>query len=770
MKRALTAFVVGMLWSGFVLGSSMCGVVGSWFVAGGATPSDLVVVTAMRDGRFFLVDASPPDPADPAGFPGFERGTFTINPANKQLNVAITKDMNGNWGASHAGALTASANGNTLVVTSAEGPSTFTRARNPASPIVGSWLHESGDSIAVVTFLTDGTYVVAQDGAAAGGGTPGIERGTYTWNAQTGAFTATTTLDTNEQWGFSHSVPAFITVVGARMTVSDDPTAVFTRVRSGPACQRKDNDGDGKADLLWRHTGGVGATGETYIYPMDGLTIKPNEGFSRTVSDLDWRIEARGDFNGDGMADILWRHYGTGANYIYLMNGTAIIGEGFIRTVADLSWRVERINDFNGDRKDDILWYNFVTGETYIYPMDGLIILPSEGFIRTVPDLNWRVELAADFDGNGMADILWRHGVTGQNYIWTMDGTTVTANEGFIRTVADLNWDVQSSGDYGGDGFADIVWRHLVTGENYIYFMRGTTIQNEGFIRTVPDQNWLISEVGDFDGDGKSDIVWRHRLTGENYIYFMDGLTIKPSESFIRTVADPLWTISPAPLHEAVLRINEVNANIANQCDLVELRVVLGGRMGNMTLRRNTNIFHRFSAFNVAKNDIIVVHLNPANCNATGAGNEASGTAQFRLAQHPSNYDTAFDWWASVTTNGLSETDVVLTLSGRTGNIIDAVALTDNTTTALQTATQAQIGLVSGLGTWQQVGGGIPPGGFVGQTYVDHAVADLNATGTVASGLSIQRINNGDTNTKADWTAAPAASSFGVLNAGQTPF
>jgi hypothetical protein len=767
MKKGLAAFVVGMLWSSFVLGSSMCGMIGAWLLTNGAPADDLVAITFMRDGRFFLLEAPPTTDV------GFERGTFSINPANGQLTVSVTTDTNGDAGLSHAGAMTAAANGNVLVITDTTefGTPIYHRIRDSANPIVGSWLHESGGTFVVFTFLADGRYVMAQDGTPAGGGMPGVERGTYTWNAQTGAFTATAipALDKNGEWGLSHGAPPTVTVLGSRMTFSDDGTA-FTRVGIRGACQRKDSDGDGKADLLWRHTGGVGATGHTYIYPMDGRTIKPNEGFSRTVADLDWRIEGRGDFNGDGMADILWRHYGTGENYIYLMNGTTIIGEGFIRTVADMAWRVERVNDFNGDRKDDIVWYHTVTGETYLYPMDGLTILPSEGFMRTVPDLNWRIERATDVDGDGRADLIWRRQGTGENYIWTMDGTTVTSNEGFIRTVADPDWDIVATGDYDDDGFGDIVWRHLVTGENYIYFMRGTTIHNEGFIRTVADLSWVIGEAGDFDGDGKTDLVWRNLATGENYIYFMDGLTIKPTEGFIRTVTDQLWTMSPAPMHEAVLRINEVNANIANNCDLIELRAVLGGRMGGMRMRQRLGQIFAFPAFNVAKNDIVVVHFgNGAACNPGGSGNETSGKAQFAAAQHPSNYDTAWDFWSAFANAAIDNS--TLSIEGRAGNIIDAVLLASDTAAPpLILQTEQQAAVIALAGQWQQVGGGVPAGGFAADAFLTHAVRGLGQTGTVSTGTSIQRINNGDTHTKADWTAAPAARSFGALNAGQTPF
>src|SRR5947207_6565396 len=106
---------------------------------------------------------------------------------------------------------------------------------------------------------------------------------------------------------------------------------------------------------------------------------------------------------------MLWRNTSTGQNYIYFMDGAAILTEGYIRTVADQNWQVAGIGDFDGDGKDDILWRNSVTGQNYIYFMNGTSILPSEGYIRTVADTTWQIVGVGDFDGDGKADILWRN-------------------------------------------------------------------------------------------------------------------------------------------------------------------------------------------------------------------------------------------------------------------------------------------------------------------------------------------------------------------------
>jgi len=332
---------------------------------------------------------------------------------------------------------------------------------------------------------------------------------------------------------------------GATLTVNsndpDQPSLAIALSGSGLTLRVKgDFNGDGRADIVWRH----GTTGENYLYPMNGATILGSEGYVRTVADLNWKVVGIGDFDGDGKADILWRNASTGENYVYLMNGTAIAGEGYIRTVADQNWEVAGIGDFDGDGKDDVLWRNKVTGENYVYPMDGLSIKPTEAYLRSVADLNWKVAGVGDFDGDGKSDILWRNSSSGQTYVYPMDGTTIKPGEGYLRTVADLAWQVKGVGDFDGDGKADIVWRNSSSGQNYLYPMDGTTIKpTEGYLRTVADLNWQIVAVGDYDGDGKNDVLWRNSASGENYLYPMDGTTIKPGEGYLRTVPSGSWTV-----------------------------------------------------------------------------------------------------------------------------------------------------------------------------------------------------------------------------------
>src|SRR5438552_17744271 len=105
-------------------------------------------------------------------------------------------------------------------------------------------------------------------------------------------------------------------------------------------------------------------------------------------------MPGRGDLDGDGKADILWRNSATGENYVYLMNGTAIASEGSLRTVADQNWQIAGTGDFDGDGNADIVWRNAATGEDYIYLMNGTTIAGADCYITTAAD--WKQRGAAE--------------------------------------------------------------------------------------------------------------------------------------------------------------------------------------------------------------------------------------------------------------------------------------------------------------------------------------------------------------------------------------
>jgi len=214
--------------------------------------------------------------------------------------------------------------------------------------------------------------------------------------------------------------------------------------------------------------------------------------------------------------------------------------------------------------------------------------------------------------------------------------------------------------------------------------------------------------------------------------------------------------------------INEFNANIGSGCDLIELRVMSGGSMGGFHVQeRDSGSLYTFPAgFMVATDDLLIVHMGGGSgtCNPNGELSESSAKNQFPAATHAGNYDTAWDLWS--TDAGLTATDNVFTVYDAGGGIMDAVLAANGTTGTAAAGSEAQAADVAAANQWEMVGGGIPTGGFVDDNFRAWAVQGLAATGTDATGDSLQRNTNTDSNDMNGW--AQTAQTWGALNAGQT--
>ncbi len=220
----------------------------------------------------------------------------------------------------------------------------------------------------------------------------------------------------------------------------------------------------------------------------------------------------------------------------------------------------------------------------------------------------------------------------------------------------------------------------------------------------------------------------------------------------------------------ARVHINEVNANIAMGCDLVELRVQEGGSLDGWTLRSRDIVMATFTGLTVSTNQLVVVHGsgNNATCNpGLVSGGETVSPSQLPQFQQSTNFDGAFDWYS--TQGGIVNTDTVLTLLDAAGNVVDAVLLTDDPTGPSANASEDAALLVANVGEWTAVGGTIPAGGFVDDAFCSHAVPGLNMTSANSGGLTLQRANNTDSNTRLDWVSTNSAS-WGAANPGQAPF
>jgi hypothetical protein len=245
--------------------------------------------------------------------------------------------------------------------------------------------------------------------------------------------------------------------------------------------------------LFWRNT----TTGVASRWYLNGLSQLRGEAIGPgPVTDQGWQIVGAGDFNRDGENDVVWQHT-DGRLSVWLMRGpTLLSGMSMTPASIDPLWRIVAIADMDRDGHVDLLWQHRGQGYVAVWFMrgtvlrDGQLLDPGQ-----VPALQWQIVGAGDFDGDGDADLLWRHNTEGHLALWIMAGARQIHGVSLTPSrVADTDWKVVSVADVNGDRRADIIWQHD-DGRLSAWTMNGWIMVRGDLLNPaqVPDVTWRIA-------------------------------------------------------------------------------------------------------------------------------------------------------------------------------------------------------------------------------------------------------------------------------------
>ena len=263
-----------------------------------------------------------------------------------------------------------------------------------------------------------------------------------------------------------------------------------------------DFNGDGKSDLIhFAYDDGVHVWTSNGDGTFNVGPKYPSWDYNTHYNDYNFQV---GDFNGDGKSDLVHFAYADGV-HVWTSNGDGTFN------VADKfpSWNYNTSNnnyafavgDFNGDGLSDLVHYAYSNGlHVWHSRGDGTFDVENAfhdvSYNFSVNNFNLRI---GDYDGDGASDILhipnssglqvWRSNKNGQFAI-----EALYPNGGYNLSANSYNF---MSGDFDGDGASDVM--HLAS--NSSFHVWHTHTSNDQRVLTVHNGrgHWSTVEYGDTD-------------------------------------------------------------------------------------------------------------------------------------------------------------------------------------------------------------------------------------------------------------------------------
>ena len=333
--------------------------------------------------------------------------------------------------------------------------------------------------------------------------------GTYILATGAGTFNQTLTVknDTGSEFG-TIALDETKRFGNSSYTLGKDGIKLTLTVEKATAT-RGDFDGNGISDILFQNL----ADSANPLGAWMNADKTQWNGALGPAPKSDWTVYGAYDFTGSGVCDIMFRSKRADTQYAvgYYEDGdvTQFRTMGWGVTA---EWELADVGDFNGSGRADILWKNSSNGYLGLW-MDGTdqwVALPASNLGSGQSLIGM-----GDVNGDGKDDILINsNGVLGYwDITGILDGTSSTPEWNAFGIHVGNEWETIGCADFDGNGKADIVlWRDS---DGYVgTYMNCDVNDFRGIYPGASKDEWGLPGFGDYNGDGCEDVLVRNLASG----------------------------------------------------------------------------------------------------------------------------------------------------------------------------------------------------------------------------------------------------------------
>jgi hypothetical protein len=359
-----------------------------------------------------------------------------------------------------------------------------------------------GSSIDVLLSNGDGTFATPINYSITGNGLAG------------GTFTDINGDGKLDLLILDNATPAnIIAVLGNGDGTFQTPTTLGQLTTSAPNnILFADFNGDGKIDFA-----GQTESGQLQVTLATGAGLYANPPASLTTPDGVYAAcnSTAGSLTSATVPEIVSFNCQYNSVTVYSNNGDGSFGTGvYYNNNGDLWQDIYNgtIADMNGDGKNDIVVINDNTADISVFLGNGDGTVAVQPLRYAVGGYAWEPPLVADFNGDGLLDVVESDDEYNLVYLQGYgEGTFKAAPTYSLPNSFDQRayTEAVATGDFNGDGIPDVVVSEVgnsgSTGVT-VYLGRGDGTFSAG-VSYGPSSDMIAVAVGDFNGDGKLDIA-----------------------------------------------------------------------------------------------------------------------------------------------------------------------------------------------------------------------------------------------------------------------